>query len=186
MNIQKINWKFNFKNPEAIHLHDFLVMFNGWIPESPEIFIDVADYGHVHDGPLMLLAGHFVDYVLDDTDRTRGFLYNRKGVIPGSSNAEIIKNSLKEFVTTCDRLQKAQKELKLDTTSLIFIVNDRALAPNTPATFAELKNDLEKVLSQAFAPQKISLKHRTDPKQRFTVEVSIGGEKSIQEILKAL
>lgn len=173
MNLQKIHWKVYFKNPAVAKPDDFFRVFNTWIPDSPEIFIDVADYQHVHDGPVTLLAGHHVDYALDDTDRRRGFLYARKQPLTGD-NASKISGSFSDFTETCKKLADDplfEGQLQFKTDELLFLINDRGIAPNTKETLNAIKPELEKFFSkQGIGP--VTLTHRADPKQRFSVVIS--------------
>ncbi|MDO8519527.1 MAG: hypothetical protein Q7T11_05130 [Deltaproteobacteria bacterium] len=174
MNLQKIHWKAFFQNPAEAHPDDFFKIFNTWIPDSPEIFVDVADYQHVHDGPVTFLAGHYVDYALDDTDSRRGFLYARKQPMVGT-NAAKIEESFKAFVTSCQRLVADplfEGKLSFKTDESLFIVNDRATAPNTAETFQAILPDLEKYFSKILGVGQFTLHHRADPKQRFSVVIS--------------
>lgn len=173
MNLQKINWKIFFKNPSVAKPDDFFCVFNSWIglSDNPEIFIDVADYQHVHDGPVTILIGHYADFALDDSDRKRGLLYSRKrGEIGG--NQEKLNRSLAAALKGAERLEKDPifgGKISFKTSELQLIVNDRALAPNTSQTFQSLKPDLDKFCTSIFGVGDYSLKHLSHPKQRFSV-----------------
>ena len=174
MHLQKIHWKIYFKDPSEARPDDFFRVFNTWIPDSPEIFIDVADYQHVHDGPITLLAGHYADLMLDDTDRRRGFLYARKQPMEGN-NAAKISESFKAFTKACRRLSDDplfEGGLSFKTDEILFTINDRALAPNTSATFQGVKPDLETFFSALLGKGNFTLIHQDDPKQRFSVIIS--------------
>ena len=62
-------------------------------------------------------------------------------------------------------------KLKLKADEVLFIVNDRAIAPNTLETFSAVKPDLEKCFSKMDLGM-VTITHRPDPKQRFSVVVS--------------
>ncbi|MBI2340141.1 MAG: hypothetical protein HYU99_07250 [Deltaproteobacteria bacterium] len=193
MNLQKINWKIYFKNPEAAcrvaaKPDIFFKVFNSWIPNSPEIFVDVADYKHVHDGPLILLAGYYADYALDLTSRRLGFLYSRKQPMEGSAK-EKIKLSLLEILKAADRLENDpafEGKLKFATNEFLFIINDRALAPNTPETFTGIKPVLQDVLSKALENKEFNLEHLSNPKQRFSVKMTAKREAGLKEMIDRL
>ncbi|MBI4412413.1 MAG: hypothetical protein HY541_08020 [Deltaproteobacteria bacterium] len=188
MNLQKINWKIYFKSAVAAKPDIFFKVFNTWIPDSPEIFVDVADYRHVHDGPLVLLAGHYVDYALDHTDRRLGFLSGQKGGIQGDL-AERIQSSLLEFLKAAQRLEKDPAfggKLDFATNELLFIANDRALAPNTSATFSEIKPILYKILSRIFESKELNMEHLPNPKQRFSVKITCKQESDLKQMIDRL
>lgn len=175
MDLQKINWKFFFENPQAARPEDFFKVFNTWIPGSPEIFIDVADYKHVHDGPLTVLIGHYTDYSLDATNRRLGFLYNSKRPLEGSQE-ERLAGSLKEFIKSCNRLTSDpifKGKLKFNPKELQLMINDRALAPNSQETFKTIEGVLKKVVSKVVGHSDFSLKHLGYPKRRFAVSICL-------------
>jgi hypothetical protein len=175
MEIQKINWKVYIDDLGGLTPDDFFRVFNSWIPDSPEIFIDVADYQHVPEGPLVVLIGHHVSYALDQTDGSYGLLYSRNRDTDGS-NEEKITNSLSEVMKACKRLEDESSfegRLKFNPTKLLFVVNDRALAPNSEQTFAAIKADLERSIKSLFPASSPLLEHLDDPRKRFRVKVTL-------------
>src|SRR5690606_15524340 len=69
MNLQNIQWKLHLDESTVGNPHDWFKAFGTWIPDSPEVFVDVADYSHVQDGPVIFLSGHNECYSLDATGR---------------------------------------------------------------------------------------------------------------------
>ena len=171
MVIHKLHWKLRIDNPATVKPADFFKVFNSWIPDSPEVFVDVADYQHVHDGPLILLVGHYVDCALDATDRQLGFLYSRKQPL-AKSTAETMHLTLLACLQAALRLQADpvfNGTLSLRTDSVQLIVNDRALAPNTPETLARLRPHLEAVGTALFGNATLTRADADAPKKRFSV-----------------
>lgn len=188
MNLQKINWKLFFKDPTVAKPDDFFRVFNSWIPDSPEIFIDVADYQHVHDGPLTVLIGHFVDYALDETDRRRGFLYGCKKTLEGDEE-ERLRTTLSSLLKAADRLVSDSLfggKLHFLTNELEFTVNDRALAPNTSETFTALSPQLNKVMKNLYGEGNYQLNHLKNPKRRFSVRITSTKTFSLPELLQKI
>lgn len=185
MEIQKINWKLCFENPAAAKPHDFFKVFNTWIPDSPEVFIDVADYEHVKDGPWTLLIGHYADYSLDHTDRQLGFTRNEKRTLDQATP----QASLKRFIEASIRLVNDplfKGALSLKTDEFVFVVNDRASRPNTKEQFLAVKSELEGLASKIFGNKDFSLTHRDEPAQRLTVTIRGKSQPKLQEILARL
>lgn len=183
MNMQKINWKLCFKDSAAATPDRFFRVFNTWIPNSSEIFIDVADYQHVHDGPWTLLVGHTLDYALDHSDRRLGFLYNRKKPMQGSTG-EKLANSLRDFLKACLRLEQDplfEGKLTLSTSELLFLVNDRAIAPNMPGTFNSVLPELSTLFDRVYGKGLYTLTHRNNPKQRFSALLTAKSAPSLSE-----
>ena len=178
-----------FAKPELAKPDDFFKALNNWIPNSPEVFVDVADYKHVSDGPITLLYGHYCDFVLDDTDHKRGFAYAYKRVMNGSDE-EKIATTLKAFLNGCVRLEKEadyNKEAGLLTNKIEFIINDRALAPNTAETFDALAPVLNKVLAKVYGKDGYSLTHLAEnPKKRFGILIEAKTSAPVAELAQKI
>lgn len=171
MNLQKLNWKLFFKNPEAVKPHDFFKVFNQWIPDSPEIFIDVADYEHVQDGPITFLAGYHADYVLDHTDHKYGLMMNQKTPLEGT-NEEKVASTLKSFLKRAAQLVQNPllKGLNFDLSQIQLVINDRALVPNEATSQKALVPLLEKAL-KPLVGDGLTFTRDENPRVRFNLTV---------------
>ncbi len=113
-------------------------IFHRWVATQSApgvLLIDVAELLHVPDGPGVIAVGHEADFALDHTGGVWGALYRRKSLAEGS-NADRIKQALDAAASTAAQLEEAfPGALKFSRTELELIVNDRAIAPNTPETF---------------------------------------------------
>ena len=89
MNLQFLNWKIFLDNPAEVESEEFFRVWNAWIPDSPEVFVDVADYAHVNDGPLIVLVGHYLNFSLDSGDRRLGLLYDYKQPMEGANDEKL-------------------------------------------------------------------------------------------------
>ncbi len=191
MLIENINWKIFLENPKAASPEHLFRVFNGWIPDSPEIFIDVADYQHVGDGPLVLLSGHYVNYVLDSMEGDLGLLYDRRQPYEASLNTvERLRDSLRDTLLAAKRLAddaSFQEKLRFSTGTLRLILNNRALTPNTPETFAALQPHLNQALETVFGPGGFSLEYsQGDARRRLTVTVKSKSAPSLEKAIAAL
>src|SRR5215475_10221644 len=76
----RIQIKYFLENPEAVALTPFMSVFQRWIQRQAleGLLIDAADYGHVQDGPGMVLIGHESDYTIDSSRGRPGLLYTHK------------------------------------------------------------------------------------------------------------
>lgn len=173
--MKKINWKFFISTPADPSPATFFKIFNTWIPGSPEIFIDVVDYKHLSDGPLTLLVGHAVDYALDRTGGTsprHGFLYAHKLSLDGKDPSP--QSTLRDALRAAKRLADDPEwkgSLAFRTDELLFMVNDRGLAPNTPETFARLAPELNTIGERLYGKNRFTLTHLSDPAERFQVKI---------------
>ena len=186
MNVQHINVKIYLENPEAVKLEDFAAVFNSWIQKQrlEELLIDVADYLHVHNGPGIMLIGHEADYSLDNRAGRLGLLYNRKEQLEGTTQ-EKLAQAVRAALIAAQILEK-ENGLKFNGSEVQIIINDRLLVPNTAETFAALEADLKAFFSTLYDEAEYSLSQKTDPRERFTVNVKTASNFDVDSLLKNL
>jgi hypothetical protein len=181
VDIQHVNVKIYSSTPEAVDLDEAILIFHRWIRENvaEELLIDVADYSHVPAGPGVLLIGHQAAYSLEDGEEERpGLLYNAKTKRDGS-NTDRIVHALRSAINACSVLEGEKiwsQPVKFNAGDLAVIINDRALAPNAPETFAALKDDLTTALKRVFGDTAFELSYEQgDPRRRFQVLIKSAG-----------
>ena len=148
--------------------------FNNWISESSgETLIDVADYSHVHEGPVTLLVGHEANYCIEQTDSRLGLLYSRKR-LNGGSGAQL--NTLfKSALEACLRLEREEKlqgRVRFRGDRFLLIANDRLNAPNLEAIMEGLRLELENLLGTLFDGAEFSIKRNPEDRKRMELSVS--------------
>ena len=155
--------------PEA-----FIPVFHRWIKDRllPELVIDVANYVHVPQGPGVVLIGHGSDYSLDDGEGRLGLLHNRKraGHPPAERLTDLARRAL-HVAALLERDPTLQGKLHFVTNELLFRVNDRLAAPNTDATLASLRPELEAWARPIFAAP-VELTRVGGPKELFSVRLT--------------
>jgi hypothetical protein len=174
--IFKICWKLDLAPNMQPDLHGVFSTFSQWIPNSPEIFVDVADYAHVNDGPLVYLSGHHVDYALDLTDGVYGLLYRRKQPIAGNL-AERLQATLTDFLNRSKQFLASDvlPGIALDKSAITLILNDRALAPNNQATTHAITPILEQALAAVgFKLSSIEVVSIKDSRRRWESRIILG------------
>ena len=136
-------------DPESV-----IPVYHRWIKDRalPELTIDVANYGHVPEGPGVVLIGHGSDYFIDEGEGRLGLLHNRKraGFAPGERLADLARRTL-HAAALLEKEPALAGKLAFATGELLFRVNDRLAAPNTDATFAAVRAELEALGKQLFA-----------------------------------
>jgi hypothetical protein len=188
MDLQYLNWKVYLDDAAETEPDEWFKVFNGWIPDSPEIFIDVADYKHVQDGPVVILVGHYLNLSLDHTGRRLGLLYDYKHPMEGS-NEDKLKSSLLGLLRAAKRLEDETgfgHRPKFKAGELRLIVNSRAIAPNSAETLEAVKPELAKVLDRVFGEGAFTVEHQADPRQRFMVEVKATGAPALADLIQRL
>ena len=152
----------------------FIPVFHRWIKQHvlPELTIDVASYAHVPNGPSVALIGHGSDYFMDDGEGRLGLLHNRKrsGFAPDVRLEDLARRTLHAAVLLEGDLALTGK-LKFATGELLFRINDRLAGPNTDATFAALKPELEALGKKLFGGA-CALARVGGPKELFSVRLT--------------
>ncbi|MGA3007862.1 MAG: hypothetical protein ABSE59_08225 [Opitutaceae bacterium] len=123
-------------------------VFHRWVAQQcrPELLVDVAELLHVPAGPGVVLVGVEADYALDHTAHRWGLLYRRKTPLAGT-NGDRLGQALRSAGQVAKLLEdEFPGELTFSRREFSLVVNDRALAPNTPEAFAAAKPEVEAFL----------------------------------------
>ena len=174
MELQHLVAKLHVDGAIAIDPAKVVDVFHQWVAAQSVpgvVLIDVAELLHVPKGPGVIAVGVEADYALDNTDGIWGVLFRRKNTSPGT-NVDRIAEALESAEQLGVRLQEAFPALKLSRNTFELIVNDRGIAPNTPATYAAAVPEIEAALRKILGHGEFTLtRHDREPRQRFGVTV---------------
>jgi hypothetical protein len=155
--------------PEAV-----IPVFHRWIKEHrlPELVIDVASYVHVPEGPGVVLIGHGSDYFMDQGEGRLGLMHSRKraGPPPADRLTDLARRTL-HAAALLERDPALSGALHFATNELLFRINDRLAGPNSDATLAAVKPELEALARQIFAAP-FDLARTGSPKDLFSVRLT--------------
>ncbi|MGH8584378.1 MAG: hypothetical protein ACREWG_16725 [Gammaproteobacteria bacterium] len=172
----RIGFKCFLEQGHDIALGEFIPVFHRWIQTRAldEMLIDVADYGHVVDGPGVLLVAHAGNYSLDEAGGERGLVYYSKRGLEGplATRLETVLTRLLQAALALEEAAELAGRLRFTATRLHCFVNDRLLAPNTAATHERLEPVLNGLCSRLYGPEAFTLARDPDPKQRYAVTVT--------------
>jgi hypothetical protein len=194
INLQHVNVKLLLKDSEVLdHCHDLdpvIPVFHSWIQEQSfdELLLDVADYRHVQSGPGILLIGHEADYSVDNTDNRLGVRYNRKAVQEGN-NQQRLTQAARAGLTAAQRLQEDTRldgKLYFNGQDIEIFVNDRLVAPNTPATRDALNAEFQAFSKRLFGGSEYSLSFGSDPKRLLAASLKASRAFTVGELLENL
>jgi len=171
---------------EPIALEHFVPVFHRWIRERvlDELMIDVADYGHVHHGPGVVLIGHASDYFMDQAEGRLGLLYSKKRdpVAP----EERVLHAFKKVLGGCRLLeQEPGLGVRFRTDEVLVRLPDRLTAPNTDEGFALLKGALEPVITKLYGDS-ARIEKSGDMGAPLTARVQAQSPASISDLLGRL
>lgn len=186
MNVQHINFKLFIEDPQSVNPTEYYAVFNAWIQHQvlDELLVDVADYLQVHHGPGMLLIGHEADYSLDNRAGRLGLLYNRKKQLEGTTQEKLAQAA--RATLTAAQLLKKEKGLKFNTREIQILINDRLLVPNTTESFVALEPELRTFFDKLYGGTEYEINYKTDPRERFTVEIKALTHFDVETLLKAI
>ena len=188
MNAHKLQLKIyaTLESAKAVEAESLIPVFHRWIKDHvlPELVIDVANYGHVPEGPGVVLIGHGSDYFMDLGEGRLGLLYSRKrsGPAAGERLSDLVRRTL-HAAALLEKEAALGGKLKFATNELLYRVNDRLAAPNTDATFASVKPELEALGDQLFAGP-FELAREGGPKELFAARFKSGASVPLATLLE--
>ncbi len=191
--LEKIKWSIGFKKSKDLPLDLFYQCFNHWIPNSPEIFVDVVSYAHVYGGVKLFLAGHHESYAIEEIEeKALFFSYFRNGFLGESDNVLKLKTTFKNFIKRFldfKFFETLSKKCEFNVSQLIFQINDRAIAPNEKETFDLVKKDLSDFFDFLLGKNQYQLIYeKKDKRSLFLIKIVFNKEifdwKEILEKLK--
>lgn len=167
----------------------FIPVFHRWIREKAldELVIDVADYGHVSDGPGVLLVGHESDYFWDLSEGRAGVIYTRKRDAPAPEVR--LADAVRRAVNAARLLEREPSlhGLRFKTDELLVRALDRLHAPADAAGFAELKAELEPLAARLYPGARISVERDGEPRDPLSARIrASAGESSLDELFSRL
>jgi hypothetical protein len=190
MDVTKIAIKL-FASPPVPELREFIPVFHHWIQTravEDHLLIDVADYAHVANGPGVVLVATEANFYFDFSDDRPGLLYTRKTASPGSFG-ERLRATTVACLKAAEMLQQEPAfggRLQFDTTQLLVRLDDRLLAPNTQATFDEVKPELESLAAEIYAGGSPTLHWNNASTKLFSALVKSMASPKLSELLDRL
>jgi hypothetical protein len=137
----------------------FIPVFHRFIRDKvfDELMIDVADYGHVKDGPGVVLIGHASDYFADTSEGRFGLLYTRKRDAPPPAERlfDAVRRAL-DGARLCEK-EPSLEGLRFSTNEILVRLTDRLRAPNDAKGFAELETELAALATKLYGPSGVTI-----------------------------
>lgn len=155
-------------DPEA-----FVPVFHDWIRRGAVegLLIDVARYGHVHEGPGIMLVGHEGDYAIDLLGGRTSLRYTLKRDVPGTPR-ELVARALRRLTGAIAEARDVPG-VDLDDREIDVRVYDRLHAPNTPETAASLTGEIEAGVADVLGTVHPSRVLDDDPREPFGLRVEV-------------
>ena len=187
IDLQQINIKVFVTEDSPISYQNFIKVFNKWMEEADhDDYLNYADYSFTHAGPGVLLISKRVNYSIDNAQNRHGFLYNQKENVEGNNHQKINQAFINTF-EKCQQLEQERdlgNEVRFKGNEILFMVNNRHLAPNTQETFEAIKLELSPVLEKIYGNAGFTLeKASEDPRERFAVLISSNANLEVSTLL---
>ena len=182
MDLHKFGIKFFAVDAKGFDILKLIPMYHRWIQQKAldGVLIDVADYSHVPAGPGVMLIAHEGNYALDETGHERGVVYYSKHTLRQVHLPERLVQVARKVLQAAQLMTgdaELKGELKVPGNDLQFFANDRLIAPNTDAAYAELEPALRRFLDRLYAGASYTLVRESDPKERLSVRVRTAGSR---------
>jgi hypothetical protein len=190
MQSHKLAFKFFVVNPSQLKLEDFVPVFHRWIQRralAGHQLIDVADYKHVQEGPGTVLISHEANIHADLGDGRVGVLYVRKQPLEGSfaQRLRAVLGYTLESAAMLEEDEALRGRIQFRTDEANFRIYDRLHAPNSPATFDQIRPELEAVLKQILGGE-VRLSYKPDLERLFEVSIQSPQARSLSELRSSL
>ena len=190
MDLQQINIKVFVTEDSHIRYENFIKVFNRWMEEADQDdYLNYADYSFTHAGPGVLLISKRANYSIDNAHNRHGLLYNRKHKWDGN-NSQKLHRAFVETLQRCRRLEEAEElenVVRFNGDDILFMVNNRHIAPNTDESFQGIRQELSLVLQQMYGSDDFTLERASeDTRERFMIRISANAQKSVSELLANL
>jgi hypothetical protein len=190
MDLHKLGVKFYAVDAERLDILKLIPMYHRWIQQNMlgDLLIDVADYSHVPAGPGVMLIAHEGNYALDETGHERGVMYYSKHRLDAElpQRFALIARKALEAAKLMRDDAELEGALRLAGNRLQLFANDRLVAPNTDAAYAELEPALIAFLDRLYAGAPYTVTREADPKERLSVRVEAEGEVTLDTLLERL
>ena len=187
MDIQRINVKLLAQAPAGFKLDPFLAIFGRWRhEESPEVWVDLADYAHMAQGQGIAIVGKRGNFSVDETPPGIGLLYAGKKGFEGSNEQRIIEAFHRCLALTSVLTAEAEypSALKLTPARWELVFNDRLDTPNTDETDAALRPAISSALDTLFGGGNYQIQREADPQRRYAFSITATHALGAEDLLQ--
>lgn len=161
---------------------EYIPVFHRWIQEQTVdgLLIDVADYGHVPDGPGVILIGHEADRGLDLADGP-GFRFEGKRT--RGPAVDQIAHALAGAARGAALLaaDPTLDGLAFDPARVRIVIADRLVVTNDDAALEALAPAIAEAIDRVFPGVEGEPVRRGDTRRPFTVDVTLSGAVSLED-----
>lgn len=188
MSFNRVSAKLFVEDPVAIGpgAAEFIPVFHGWIQRQAvdALPIDVADYGHVPEGPGVLLIGHAADRALDLSEGRPGFAYTtkRQEIVAAADHLALAIAGAVAGAALLEREPALDDAVRFRTDELRLTIFDRLHAPNTPETFELLAPEIAAAFAQVAPGATVETRQIGESDRPFQAAVALDGIDALTDL----
>jgi hypothetical protein len=183
---ERLQLKLYLEPSAHFELEALVPVFHRFIRDQvlKDLVIDVVDYGHVPDGPGVVLIGHAADYYLGALDGAWGLVYSRKRGGPGPEAR--LEDALRRLIDAARLLEQENGlHLRFKSNELSLRLTDRLRAPNDDATFTSTRAEVEALFGRVFGGQ-VSIERLPASKEPLGLRIKASSSPSLEALLEKL
>jgi hypothetical protein len=178
-----------FATSNELEADAFVPVFHHWIQNQSvegHRLIDVADYGHVVNGPGTVLVSSEANFYTDRVQGRLGLLYSRKLPLEGDFSQRV-RAAVKEAIKAAGKLEREPAlagKLKFKTDEILIRLNDRLLAPANEKTVAAAKGDIDAEAKRLYGEQGFSVESSFTAQTLVEFRIISGSSPGLAELEK--
>jgi len=183
---ERLQLKLYLEPSEHFELEALVPVFHRFIREQvlKDLVIDVVDYGHVPDGPGVVLIGHAADYYLGALDGAFGLVYSRKRGGPGPEAR--LEDALRRLINAARLLeQESTLKLRFKSNELSLRLTDRLRAPNDDATFDSTQAEVLALFGRIYGGQ-TAIERLPASREPLSLRIKASTAPSLEALLEKL
>jgi len=190
MDLQRIELKVFLDAPADVRFETVLTIFDRWRQQTdhPSDWVDLADYGHMKQGPVMLMAGKRDRVAVDTNLPGAGIVVQTQKGLSGSIEERFVE-AFRRHLSMATQLT-AEPEFPAGLTprggDWMVTINDRLQFPNNEATDQAVRSGLVAALDRLFGDAGYDLERDTDPQRRYAYRVRAEGNPTLTELAAKL
>jgi hypothetical protein len=189
--LQRIGLKLFVDDGVAVRPREFVPVFHRWIQTSAvsgQLLIDVADYGHVVDGPGAVLVAHQGIFSVDVGDGRMGLAYVRRASSPGPL-AERLLAITRTLLGACQLLEDESTldgHVRFRGDELQVFANDRLCAPNTAESLSAFEPAVRHLVRTLYGDTTCTVTPLPDRRERLGVRVKAPQAVNVRTLLERI
>ncbi len=192
MELSQVEVKLFLESGSALAAGDLIRVFHRWIRDhrlgKDTLLIDVADYSHVKHGPGVVIAGHGVNYRMDQAEGRPGLLFARKRDAVGPARARLL-DALRKALEACRALETDPElggQVSFRGDELEVNIMNRLAAPNSDESYGALRGELEALLGDLYAGRDATVERRGPAAGPLSARVRAAESPSVATLLERL